>query len=279
MGFYPLLLLRRVRLTNFLAATLMFLTYAFTPTANAEEYSNFLGMEFVSIPSGSFKMGAASKTFDVRLDELPQRTVDVQAFQIMSTEVTLTQFKRYLIKSSRVNILTDPFMKVNSYDNNAPVVFISLTDVTYFLYWLNENKPNSDSGEYMLPTEAEWEYACRAGGNESYCGSEKASTVAWYLSKTLAYQQPVAQKKGNAFGLYDMSGNVREWVKDCYHINYETAPSSGREWTRDCVSRKRVVRGGSWNEAAAASRATDRLAASVNSRTPIIGFRVVRKVP
>jgi len=256
----------------------MFLAYAVTPTVNAEEFNNFLGMTFVSVPSGNFNMGAASKTFDVKLDELPQRTVDIQAFQIMSTEVTLTQFKRYVIKSSRVNILTDTFMKANSYDNNAPVVFISLTDVTYFLYWLNENKPDSDSGEYMLPTEAEWEYACRAGENNLYCGSEKASTVAWYLSKKLAYQQPVAQKKENAFGLYDMSGNVREWVKDCYHINYEAAPTNGREWTTNCLSSKRVVRGGSWDEASAASRVTDRLAASVNNRTLTIGFRVVRKV-
>ncbi len=257
----------------------MFLAYATTQIANAEEFKNFLGMEFVSVPSGSFKMGAASKTFDVKLDELPQRTVEVQAFQMMSTEVTLAQFKRYIIESSRVNILNEQFMKANSYNNNAPVVFISLTDITYFLYWLNQNKPGSDPGEYMLPTEAEWEYACRAGENSLYCGSEKAGTVAWYASKNLGYQQPVAQKKKNAFGLYDMSGNVREWVRDCYHTNYETAPTNGSEWTSNCPSSKRVIRGGSWDEAAEASRATDRLAASVNSRAQIFGFRVVRKVP
>lgn len=257
----------------------MFLAYATTQIVNAKEFSNFLGMEFVSVPSGSFKMGAASKTFDVKLDELPQRTVEVQAFQIMSTEVTLTHFKRYIIESSRVNILNEPFMKANSYDNNAPVVFISLTDITYFLYWLNQNKPDRDPGEYMLPTEAEWEYACRAGEHDLYCGSDKGSTVAWYASINLGYQQPVAQKKGNVFGLYDMSGNVREWVRDCYHANYEAAPTNGREWTNNCSSSKRVVRGGSWNEASAASRATDRLAASVNSRTQTIGFRVVRKTP
>ncbi len=262
---------------NKLAVALIFIAYVFTPTVSAEEFTNFLGMKFVEIPGGSFKMGAASKTFDVNPNELPQHTVEVSSFQIMSTEVTLAQYKRYIIESSMINILKDEFMKANGHDDNAPVVFVSWTDTSYFLHWLNQNKPDSDRGEYMLPTEAEWEYACRAGENNLYCGRGTASVVAWYSSKSLAYQQPVAQKKANIFGLYDMSGNAREWVKDCYHANYEAAPTDGREWTHDCHVGKRVVRGGSWDEDLEASRATDRLMASVNNRTSSVGFRVVRK--
>ncbi len=262
-----------------LVTTLVFFAYAAIQTANAEEFTNFLGMKFLSVPGGSFKMGAASKTFDVKFDELPQHTVEVPAFQIMSTEVTLAQYKRYIIESSRIYILQDEFIKTNGYDDSAPVVFVSWIDAGDFLNWLNQHKPDSDPGEYMLPTEAEWEYACRAGGNDLYCGSATASAVAWYLSQNLAHQQPVAQKKANAFGIYDMSGNAREWVKDCYHANYENAPTDGRAWTKDCHPRIRVVRGGSWDEGLKASRATDRLSAKDNRRDPTMGFRVVRKLP
>ena len=224
-------------------------------------------------------MGAETQKLNVKFDELPQHKVDVAAFQIMTTEVTLAQFKRYIVESSNIKILEDDFMDANAHDNNAPVVFVSWNDVRNFLHWLNNNKPASDPGIYMLPTEAEWEYACRAGTNDLYCGSDTASEVAWYASKTLAYQQPVAQKKGNAFGLYDMSGNVREWVEDCYHANYEYAPIDGGAWEKDCQSSKRILRGGSWREEKQAARATDRLAVRVSSRSPTIGFRAVRKIP
>ena len=247
---------------------------------HGEEFTNFLGMSFVSIPGGTFKMGAASKTFDVKLDELPQHNVRVYDFQIMTTEVTLAQYKRYIIKSSNVDILQDEFMEANRHDNNAPVVYVSWNDIRYFLHWLNQNKPDDDAGEYTLPTEAEWEFACLAGGDELYCGGNKAGDVAWYASKTLGFQQPVAQKKPNAFGLYDMSGNVREWVEDCYHNNYENAPNDSQAWNRNCHIRSTyVTRGGSWEEGSEASRATDRMAAKFNRRDPTIGFRIVRRLP
>lgn len=262
-----------------LATILVFIVFSATQVVHAGEFSNFLGMKFVSVPAGSFKMGSATEKLGVKFDELPQHEVTVSSFQIMTTEVTLAQYKRYIIESSNIKILDDDFMNANAHDNNAPVVFVSWNDVRNFLFWLNKNKPVSDPGNYMLPTEAEWEYACSAGKNDLYCGSSMASEVAWYASKTVAYQQPVAQKKANAFGLYDMSGNVREWVRDCYHANYENAPTDGRAWEKKCQSSKRVLRGGSWREEKTAARVTDRLAVKVSSRSPTIGFRAVRKVP
>ena len=262
-----------------LATILVFIVYSATQVVYAGEFSNFLGMKFVSVPAGSFNMGSATEKLAVKFDELPQHEVRVSAFQIMTTEVTLAQYKRYIIESSKINILDDDFMDANSHDNNAPVVFVSWNDVRTFLHWLNKNKPVSDPGTYMLPTEAEWEYACRAGKNDLYCGSSTASEVAWYVSKTISYQQPVAKKKANFFGLYDMSGNVREWVQDCYHANYENAPADDRAWEKDCLSSKRVLRGGSWREEKTGARVTDRLAVNVSSHSPTIGFRVVRKVP
>ena len=264
-----------------IAATVMFVYFvtSFVLTVNADTYSNFLGMEFVTVPAGSFKMGAASEKMDVKFDELPQHKVDISSFQFMTTETTLAMYKQYIVESSSVKIVTDDFMNANSHGNDAPVVFVSWNDVRKFLHWLNKNKPKSDTGTYRLPTEAEWEYACRAGKNDLYCGSNTASEVAWYSSKSIVYQQPVAKKKPNAFGLYDMSGNAREWVSDCYHADYVNAPSDGRTWSEGCQSKKRLLRGGSWNEEKAGSRVTDRIAVRVSSHSPTIGFRAVRETP
>lgn len=245
--------------------------------AQAEGFTNFFGMKFVKVPAGSFQMGAAKQMQGVQFDELPQHTVDVPAFEIMTTEMPLSLFKRYIIESSDIRVLSDEFMKANAFGDSAPVVFVSWNDARRFLHWLNRNKPASDKGTYVLPTEAEWEYACHAGKLELYCGSDRATEVAWYSSKTVVRQQAIAAKKPNAYGLYDMSGNVREWVKDCYHRDYTGAPDTAREWTKGCASHNRIVRGGSWNEGKDAARATDRMAARMTDHSPTIGFRVVRK--
>ncbi len=271
-------LMRRVRIL--LIVALMFAGYSATPVVSAEGFTNFLGMEFLTIPTGSFKMGAVSGKIDAMDDELPRHTVAIPSFQIMTTEMTLAQFKRYIVDSSQLEIVTEEFMNANAFDDNAPVVFLSWNDINVFLHWLNQHKPVKDVGKYMLPSEAEWEYACRAGKNERYCGSDSARLVAWYATNSIAYQQPVAQKNANAFGLYDMSGNVRERVEDCYHENYANAPPDGSAWVAGCESfTHRVARGGSWDEGLKEARAADRLAVKTTSRTATVGFRVVRKVP
>lgn len=247
--------------------------------AQADEFTNFLGMTFIPVPGGSFNMGAAEKTPDVMPHELPQHTVEVPPFQIMPTEVTLALYKRYIIESARIHILNDEFMKANNHGDEAPVVFVSWTDTRYFLHWLNKNKPDDDPGTYSLPTEAEWEYACLAGQETLYCGGNKANEVGWNASQKLAYQQPVARKTLNAFDLFDMSGNVHEWVVDCHHPDYLGAPTDGSEWTGDCNPSKRIVRGGSWNDPPKSTRATSRLMVDINSPSRVIGFRVVRRLP
>jgi len=244
--------------------------------AKSGTYKNFLGMEFVTVPGGSFMMGSPSNITGIMFDELPQHKVSVPSFQIMSTEVTLAHFKDYIKESSRIDLVTDEFMDANSHGDAAPVVFVSWNDVRKFAYWLNQNKPASDKGSYMLPSEAQWEYACRAGKDTDYCGTGTAGSLGWYTSKTTVYQQTVAGKSPNAYGLYDMSGNAREWVEDCYHDNYENAPSDGSAWTNQCQSTNRVLRGGSWKEEAEKGRASNRLSAKLTSRSPIFGFRIVR---
>jgi formylglycine-generating enzyme required for sulfatase activity len=136
--------------------------------------------------------------------------------------------------------------------------------------------------QYRLPSEAEWEYACRGGANTEYCGSDKVESVAWYG----AYANPsgnsgkntnnVATLSANGFGLFDMSGNVWEWVEDSYHANYIGAPIDGSSWAGDAA--RHTLRGGSWSSKAQEVRAAERGKSEPSGRGSV-GFRVVRVLP
>lgn len=260
----------------------------------ASEFSHISGMKFVNIPAGDFLMGSCQvsgpgqKTalngcigpdLDTLLNEIPQHQVSVAAFQMSKTEVTLGQFKRYIIDTGLNDLVTDDFMKFNPYSDDAPVVHVSWNEAKNFIAWLNKNKAASDHGTYRLPSEAEWEYACRGGATQLFCGSITPSAVAWHSGNSGKHQQAVGRKNANPFGLYDMSGNVWEWVEDCYHENYRDAPINGSAWTTPCSSAGRVLRSGSWKGDVKNVRAATRVAATAVSRSNNIGFRVVRVLP
>lgn len=275
--------------------------------AHAGEFSNFVGMRFIDIPAGNFKMGscqAASAVvedskrrailgkpplttncsdadLDALTNEVPQHLVHVPVFQMGKTEVTLGQFKRYIIATDGIDtdLVTDDFMKYNPYSDDAPVVHVSWNEAKNFIAWLNKNKPGTDRSTYRLASEAEWEYTCRAGGNYPYCGSRSVNAVAWFKGNSGHHQQPVGKKGANAFGVHDMSGNVWEWVEDCYHDDYVGAPANGSAWTDACSSAGRVLRGGSWKGDAKNVRVANRIGATAVSRSNFIGFRVVRALP
>jgi formylglycine-generating enzyme required for sulfatase activity len=103
---------------------------------------------------------------------------------------------------------------------------VSWDNIQTFLQKFNEKTGK----QYRLPTEAEWEYACCSGGASEYCGSDNMDSVAWYASNSGRTTHPATIKQANAFGLYDMSGNVREWVQDSYLDSYHGAPTNGSEW-------------------------------------------------
>ena len=258
-------LLRRapIRLSSFLIALIPSLVAGLV---QAGEYTNFAGLKFVDIPPGSFQMGSCKVTAEMQKEnkirvflgqaplvadcpdnksnvndnETPQHTVSISAFQMGQTPVTLGQYKRYVAASggtrgpSGWNLINDDFMRYNAYDDDAPVVQVSWQEAKDFIEWLNKNKPASDRGTYRLPSEAEWEYACRAGSNHAYCGSNNVDEVAWHDGDVPKgdgrHQQSVGRKAPNAWGLYDMSGNVWQWVEDIYHDNYRGAPTDGRAW-------------------------------------------------
>lgn len=243
-----------------LAGVLLFL--GLISSSAASEYTNFFGTKLVSIPAGSFEMGACKltkgmqqenrkRTFlglppvdlgcsspdpKVNDNETPIRTVTVNPFMMATTPVTAGQYKKYLDAIGETNskddwgLYNEEFQRLNSFGDDAPVVQVSWHEAQDFLRWLNENKPKDDPYIYRLPSEAEWEYACRAGGKQRYCGSDDAHDVGWVNRDGIQYQQLVGSKEPNAWGLYDMSGSIWQWVEDVYHDSYIGAPSDGRAW-------------------------------------------------
>jgi formylglycine-generating enzyme required for sulfatase activity len=220
--------------------------------------------DMVELPPGSFDMG--SNTGEA--DEKPVHHVNiVQPFAIGKTEVTQAQWHAIMIN--------DPSYFTTCGDT-CPVEQVSWDDAQVFI-----RKLNAKTGKnYRLPSEAEWEYACRAGNQQEYCGSDNADNVSWnsYNSGSFLVHSPhpVASKQANAFGLFDMSGNVWEWVEDGYHENYNGAPADGSAWKNGA---EHVLRGGSWGYDAKFSRASSRSKYGPNFRYFSYGFRLARTLP
>ena len=126
-----------------------------------------------------------------------------------------------------------------------------------------------------MPTEAEWEYAARAYDGTAFAGSNVSEDVAWTAENSASGPQPVAGLAPNGFGLYDMSGNVWEWVQDCWNDSYRGAPTNGSAWTGGNCG-KRVLRGGSWNNVPAFLRSANRNGNTASNRYSNYGFRLVQ---
>ncbi|MGB0849081.1 MAG: formylglycine-generating enzyme family protein [Thiolinea sp.] len=210
--------------------------------------------EMVQIEGGKFQMGCVSGKY-CRPDELPVRNVSIKPFEMGKYEVTFDQW--------------DECVKQKGCTFNArklwgggkqPVVSMSWEDAQEYIIWLNEKTGK----KYRLPSEAEWEYAARAGTQTPFSTGECISNdhanykgdFAWddsgcpVTGKNLKQAVEVGSFPANAFGLFDMHGNLSELVQDCYHRNYEGAPVDGSAWETDCTKRgddvERVMRGSSW---------------------------------
>jgi formylglycine-generating enzyme required for sulfatase activity len=241
---------------------------------------NSIGITMVSLPAGSFTMGESVELSKARgrTASSPDHVVAIAAFQIARTEVTVGQYKAYLHAAGRDGqrkLQDTDFLKHNSYGDDVPVLNLKGNEVTDFISWLN----STDGVGYRLPSEAEWEYACRAGSDAAvaYCGGEDLDPLGWYGGNSGQTPQAVAQKKPNAFGLYDMSGNAEEWVADCWYHNYEGAPADGS--ARQANGGKcdfLVVRGGDYATGPLASRATARESKSPSFYHYATGFRLAR---
>ena len=223
---------------------------------------NSVGMEFVKIPSGEFLMGSS----DEDLDRQPVHKVTIKTpFLLGKYPVTQEQW-------IKVMGLNPSYFR----GNDLPVEEVSWDDVQKFIQKLNQLE---GTDEYRLPSEAEWEYACRAGTTTSYsfgAGEAKLEEYAWY-SENSDKTQSVGQKKPNSWGLYDMHGNVCEWCQDKYHDNYSGAPSDGSAW-EEGRSSDRVDRGGSWVNLARSCQSAYTGGDDHRDRRNFIGFRLLRKL-
>lgn len=236
--------------------------------------------EMVVVPAGEFQMGSPQDEAERWNSEGPEHKVSIaQALAIGKFEVTFAEWDACVAEGGCKHKPRDSGWG----RDNRPVINVSWDDVTKeFLPWLSKKSSHS----YRLLTEAEWEYAARAGtrtpfstgttittaqanfdGTETYGGSEKGT----HRQRTV----PVGSFPANAFGLHDMHGNVREWVQDCYFNTYGGAPSDGRA-VPEVPGCSRVLRGGSWIDAPRALRSAYRGQVGSSARFIYRGFRVLR---
>jgi formylglycine-generating enzyme required for sulfatase activity len=226
-------------------------------------FTNSIGTEFILIPAGSFTMGADKNFEDAFDDETPQHRISIsQSFYLGKYPVTQAEW---------VAVMGNNPSKFKGRSN--PVEQVSWNDVQTFIQRLNAKEGTK---KYRLPTEAEWEYAARGGTKSTYSFGDDAGQLgqyAWYDGNSGSQLHPVGQKKPNPWGLYDMYGNVMEWVNDWFDSNYysrspstdPTGPSSGRT---------RVLRGGSWYFDAGLLRSAYRNHYSPDLRIECNGFRL-----
>jgi formylglycine-generating enzyme required for sulfatase activity len=225
--------------------------------------------EMVVLPAGEFMMGSPATESGHAPREGPQHKVTIaRPFAVSKFDVTIADWDAC---ASVHGFIAAPDR--NFAQDTQPVTDINWNDAQEYVAWLSK----MTGQRYRLLTEAEWEFAYRAGttsayywGNEIGKGNASAN-VTGDRSGTF----PVGSFKPNAFGLYDMAGNVWQWVQDCYHGDYNGAPTDGSEWTGgDCT--KRVTRGGTTNQGAQSMRAATRGGDGVQIRYFNLGFRVAR---
>jgi formylglycine-generating enzyme required for sulfatase activity len=198
----------------------------------------------------------------------PPHRVNIQSFALGKFEVTQGQWKA---------VMGNNPSHFKECGDNCPVEQVSWNDIQEYIQKLNQRSGKT----YRLASEAEWEYAARAGSTGKWSFGDSESQLgehAWYSANSGFETQRVGQKRPNAFGLYDMHGNVREWVQDCWHGNYSGAPTDGSAWTTNCTEDPRVLRGGSWISVPAYLRSADRFRYAPGNRLYDVGFRLARTV-
>jgi formylglycine-generating enzyme required for sulfatase activity len=247
-----------------------------------EELTKGVTLEMIAIPGGTFKMG--SPNFEGDADERPQHRVAIAPFFMGKYPITQAQW-RAVANLPKVKQTLNPYPS-RFKGANRPVENVSWHEAVEFCVRLSQKTGR----EYRLPSEAEWEYACRAGTTTSFHFGEKITTelVNYNDSDSYLTESKTRYRKettdvgsflvANAFGLYDMHGLVWEWCADPWHNNYHGAPTDGRVWEAGGDMNRRVLRGGSWNFGAELCRSASRSWNEADGGLRICGFRVVLSV-
>ena len=227
--------------------------------------------EMIIVPSGTFTMGSPADEPSRWMDEGPQHQVNIRSFAVGKHEVTRGQFAAFVdaTEYDAGNCWRNPgFTQTDTH----PVVCVSWNDAKAYINWLLAKSGR----QYRLLTEAEWEYVARAGTTTAYhFGATISPSQANYNNTETVV---VGSYPANAFGLHDVHGNVWEWVEDCWHNNYNGAPSDGSAWTSNCYDENdvRVLRGGAHRGGPSDLRSAIRLWKNVRSRFSDRGFRIAR---
>jgi formylglycine-generating enzyme required for sulfatase activity/alpha/beta superfamily hydrolase len=263
--------------------------------------------EMLVIPAGNFPMGSSETekswatshgaTAESVSDESPQHNVSLRSFALGKYDVTRGEYAAFVRETgdrTDGSCFESSIPKSNKHaDGNwqnpgfeqtdrDPVTCVNWNDAQAYIVWLNgqlrQTGSTSNSGSYRLPSEAEWEYAARAGTTTRFWWGDddaKAADYAWFRNNSGGKTHPVGSKSANAFGLFDMVGNVWQWTQDCYAETYASAPTDGsaNEVGKDCL---RVDRGGSWLYPAWLLRSATRERNPADYRDRIMGFRIAK---
>ncbi len=254
-----------------------------------KEMANSIGMKLVLIPKGTFQMGSPpseenSRDNEIQRDNKRQHEVTLtRDYYLGAFEVTQVQYEKVMGKNPSYfqgdNVAErhpQTGQRIKEVDSsNHPVEAVSWEDAVEFCLRLSELPEEKSAGRvYRLPTEAEWEYACRAGSTTAFSFGDEPDSLddyAWFSNNSDFKTHPVGEKKPNAWGLYDMHGNVLEWCSDRY-AEYPKDTVSDPSGPREGVIR--VNRGGSWLNEAAFCRSSRRGKFHPANRSGDFGFRV-----
>ena len=236
-----------------------------SPTPAIAPIATQLTPEMVSIPGGSFSMGSEDDP-----SEKPIHRVTIKPFAISKFPITVREWNACVAAKSCTYVPTGK--------DDGPIANLSWADAQQFVEWLSKvtQKP------FRLPTEAEWEYAARGGTRSKFWwGDQLQAAIANCKGCNEPYEssQPlkVGSFKPNPFGLYDMGGNIHQWVADCWHKNYQGAPSDGSAWVdNDCLSH--VIRSGSWKNDPNYVRPSSRDHYDTSVRYPTHGLRIAQSL-
>jgi len=246
-----------------------------TPPKVADSFRDKLkdgswGPELVWIPSGTFPMGSTQGSED----EKPVHVVTLKSFALGKYEVTFDEYDQFCEATEREKPSDAGWGR-----GKRPVINVTWDDAKAYTKWLSEQTGK----DYRLPTESQWEYACRAGNVGKYTFGDDVNQLGnygWYDKNSEEKTHPVGEKKPNAFGLYDMHGNVWEWLEDVWHSNYEGAPNDGTFWGSTWVSggesNKHLLHGGSSLVNDDELRCANRHATELTEQMNYLGFRLSR---
>lgn len=227
-------------------------------------YVNSIGVKFRRVPAGTFQMGST----DGDDDERPVHEVEItESFSIGVREVTQSEWNALMVDNP--SYFEGP---------QRPVERVTWPQVQAFIDSLNRKE---ETGRYRLPTEAEWEYAVRAGSDTRFHfgeAREELTSYAWYSANSEERSHRAGGKKGNSFGLHDMYGNVWEWTRDTYDAQiYEASGRVDPVNTSGGRYSPRVIRGGGWYSVASNMRSANRGWARPRAESAQLGFRLVRE--